>query len=83
MTESAPDTNPRNRRKNFETLNRKCPQCGDHLIWNHTGIECGGCIDRNCTYSEGGEPYVGQDAPVIRHLQDMTDDPDGELDSWW
>lgn len=42
---------------NFEVLNQRCPECGDRLIWNHTGVECGGCVDRNCTYSEGREPY--------------------------
>lgn len=41
----------------FALLSRKCPLCGDSLIWNQTGVECGGCIDRGCPYAEGGEPY--------------------------
>lgn len=35
-------------------LHRKCPKCGDNIIHNSTGFECGGM---HCDYSEGGEPY--------------------------
>lgn len=36
------------------TLSRRCPRCGDNMIHNHTGIECGAF---GCEYQEGGEKY--------------------------
>lgn len=40
---------------NFDVLARRCPACGDSLIRNHTGIECGSL---GCNYGEGNSPII-------------------------
>lgn len=40
--------------RGYALLWGKCPRCGDRLIWNKTGIECGAM---RCTYAQGGKPY--------------------------
>jgi hypothetical protein len=42
------------RKKNFDILPEKCPKCGERLIHNNTGIECGAM---RCGYHAGGEQY--------------------------
>ena len=43
------------KREAFKVLAERCPKCGDRLIQNNTGFECGAF---RCDYHAGGEKYV-------------------------
>lgn len=60
--------------RGFALLCRKCPKCGDNLIWNQTGVECGGTVKRQCDYAEGGERYNYEAALTHRDQQAGVDE---------
>lgn len=40
---------------NWRFVGRRCPKCGDQMIVNHTGIECG---SMHCTYRESDRVHL-------------------------